>query len=73
LRFSINGTPKAAVLPVQVAACHMIFFLFAINKGITSAWIGEGILNPFFSNHSRVLEDNPKSLKVISVIEKNTL
>jgi len=50
-----------------------MFFLFARSNGITFAWMGEGFLKPFLSNHSRILEDNPKSLKVISVIGKNVL
>jgi hypothetical protein len=60
---SIKGIPKAAVLPVQVSACHIIFFSLAKSNGITWACISDGVSNHFLANASNVLLVNQSFLK----------
>jgi hypothetical protein len=60
---SIKGIPKAAVLPVQVAACPIMFFSLAISNGITWACISDGVSNHFFANAVNVLLVNQSFLK----------
>jgi hypothetical protein len=60
---SIKGIPKAAVLPVQVSACHIMFFSLAKSNGITWLCISDGVSNHFFANASNVLLVSQSTLK----------
>jgi len=63
--FSIKGIPKAAVLPVPVAACPMMFFSPWSKRGITLSWIGDGVTNHFFVNAANVFSQIHKSLNSV--------
>lgn len=65
--FSIKGIPKAAVLPVPVAACPMMFFSPLSKSGITCAWIGEGVTNHFLVIAARVCSQIQRSLNWVIV------
>jgi hypothetical protein len=71
VNFSIKGIPKAAVLPVPVAACPMTFFSPSSNRGITLSWIGDGVTNHFFVSASNVFCEIPRSLNSIIFFVKN--
>lgn len=61
--FSIRGIQNAAVFPVPVAACPIMFCFPFRRSGITLAWIGEGVSKPFFERAWRVFSVSPRSAK----------
>ena len=69
----MRGIPKAAVFPVPVAACPIMFWVALRRSGITFSWIGEGVLNPFFSSAVRVLAVRPRSLNVVVIGENKRI
>jgi|GEM_PF-3771156 len=73
LRTSIKGIPKAAVLPVQVCACHIISNSHFNNSGIVSVCIGDGSSNHFFSKASKVDCDNQKILNFSKFVINNNI
>ena len=67
LSFSIKGIPKAAVFPVPVAACPMMFFSPLSKRGMTFSWIGDGEINHFLVSAANVFSQIHNSLNVVIV------
>jgi hypothetical protein len=68
---SANGTPKAAVFHVPVAACHIRFFSHFNKIGITFSCIGEGVSNHFFSNNFKVFSEIQSVLNFSKFVKIN--
>jgi len=68
--FSITGMANAAVLPVPVCACQMIFFVHPRSSGIHASWIGDGVSNHFVFSAAKVEADSPISENFIMNIQK---
>lgn len=66
--FSARGIQNAAVLPLPVAACHMILVSPASRRGIVFSCIGDGTSNHFFSNALRVASLIPSALNFSNLV-----
>jgi len=61
--------PKAAVLPVPVAACPMMFFSPLSKRGIIFSWIRDGVTNHFLINAVNVVSQIHNCAKVVMLLK----